>query len=52
MNIYDSVNLAKEWINSQIPALGGQVPVNILHTADGRKIVHQVLRKLELGDFS
>lgn len=52
MNIYDSVYLAKEWINSQIPALGGQVPANILHTADGRKIVQQILRKLELGDFS
>lgn len=31
MNIYDSVNLAKEWIHSQIPALGGQVPANILN---------------------
>ena len=52
VNIYDSMNLAKKWINSQIPALGGQVPANILHTTDGREIVAQILRKLELGDYA
>lgn len=52
VNIYDSVNLAKEWIHSQVPALGGQVPANILHTIDGREAITQILRKLELGDYS
>lgn len=51
-NIYSSVNLAKEWIHSQIPALGGQVPANILHTTEGREIVSKILRKLELGDYA
>lgn len=52
VNIYNSVSLAKEWIHSQIPALGGQIPANILHTTDGRADVEQILRKLELGDYA
>ncbi|MGO3740267.1 MAG: antitoxin Xre/MbcA/ParS toxin-binding domain-containing protein [Marinomonas foliarum] len=36
------MNLAKKWINSQTPALGGQVPANILYTIDGREIVAQI----------
>lgn len=52
MNFYDSVNLAKKWIHYQIPALGEQVPENILHTTEGREIIRQILRKLESGAYS
>ncbi|AWY00501.1 hypothetical protein A8139_11245 [Marinomonas primoryensis] len=33
VRIYGSVDLASEWIHSPIPALGGEVPANILDTA-------------------
>ncbi|MGO3346686.1 MAG: antitoxin Xre/MbcA/ParS toxin-binding domain-containing protein [Marinomonas sp.] len=50
-NLYESVELAKEWMNSRIPALGGEVPVTLLNTHAGRELVRQTLRKMEYGKF-
>ncbi|MGB3600291.1 MAG: antitoxin Xre/MbcA/ParS toxin-binding domain-containing protein [Marinomonas sp.] len=49
--IYESLDLAKEWMCSSIPALGGEVPVNMLDSHAGREVVRQTLRKMEFGDY-
>lgn len=51
VNIYESVNLARKWIHSPIPALGGEVPAKLLDTHAGREMVRDTLRKIDLGEF-
>ncbi|MEG3765473.1 antitoxin Xre/MbcA/ParS toxin-binding domain-containing protein [Alteromonas sp. 14N.309.X.WAT.G.H12] len=51
VSIYESLDLAKEWMSSPIPALGGEIPVTLLDTHAGREIVRQALKKLEFGEF-
>lgn len=51
VNIYESVNLAREWIHSPIPALGGEVPAKLLDTHAGREMVRDTLRKIDLGEY-
>lgn len=50
-NIYESMDLAKEWMNSSIPALGGEVPAQLLDTHAGRELVRQTLRKMDYGEY-
>ncbi|MEL0638748.1 MbcA/ParS/Xre antitoxin family protein [Marinomonas sp. TI.3.20] len=49
--IYESLDLAKEWMHSPIPALGGEIPASLLDTHAGREMVRQTLRKLEFGEY-
>lgn len=49
--IYESLDLAKEWMCSSIPALGGEVPVNMLDLHAGREVVRQALRRMEFGEY-
>ncbi|MFM2481310.1 antitoxin Xre/MbcA/ParS toxin-binding domain-containing protein [Celerinatantimonas sp. YJH-8] len=49
--IYDSMELAKEWMNSPIPSLGGEIPATLLDTHAGRELVRQTLRKMEYGEY-
>lgn len=49
--IYESVDLAKEWIHSSIPALGGEIPANMLDSQAGREVVRQALRRMEFGEY-
>lgn len=49
--MYGSLDLAKEWMRSSIPALGGEIPVNMLDLHAGREVVRQVLRRMEFGEY-
>ncbi|MCW4629427.1 MULTISPECIES: MbcA/ParS/Xre antitoxin family protein [Marinomonas] len=49
--IYESIDLAKEWMRSSIPALGGEIPVNMIDSHSGREVVRQVLRRMEFGEY-
>ncbi|TPE46466.1 DUF2384 domain-containing protein [Maribrevibacterium harenarium] len=49
--IYDSVDVAKEWMNTSIPALGGEIPISLLDTHAGRELVNLTLRKIESGEY-
>lgn len=49
--IYGSLDLAKEWMRSSIPTLGGEIPVNMLDLHAGREVVRQVLRRMEFGEY-
>lgn len=49
--VYESFDLAKEWMRLSIPALGGEISVNILDSDAGREVVRQTLRRMEFGDY-
>ncbi len=51
VKIYESLDLAKEWMRSSIPALGGEIPVNMLDSHAGREVVRQALRRMEFGEY-
>ncbi|RFP65100.1 DUF2384 domain-containing protein [Hymenobacter lapidiphilus] len=40
------------WLNSPIPALGGQKPKDLLYSVIGRSQVHDILGRIEHGHFS
>lgn len=42
---------AREWMNSTIPALGHQTPVDLCDTREGRGLVQEALWKIEYGEF-
>ena len=49
--VYESFDLAKEWMRSSIPALGGEIPVNMIDSQAGREVVRQALRRMEFGEY-
>ncbi|WP_219703967.1 antitoxin Xre/MbcA/ParS toxin-binding domain-containing protein [Marinomonas lutimaris] len=49
--IYESLDLAKEWMHSSIPAFGGETPVSMLDSHAGREVVRQALRRMEFGEY-
>lgn len=50
--IFEDKDLAAEWMNTEIPALGGQKPLELMDSFEGRRWVTRVLGHLETGDFS
>ncbi|ORT49531.1 hypothetical protein ST37_14145 [Vibrio sp. qd031] len=51
-DIYGSLDLAREWLSMPIPALGGELPIELIDTPAGRELVRQTLRKIEYGEYS
>lgn len=51
-SIFDSDDIVREWFFSEIPALSGSRPVDIMDTFQGRAMVRDVLGKIEFGEFS
>ncbi len=45
-------NLAESLFNSDIPALGNKKPNELLGSPEGRKLVNELLNKMERGEFS
>jgi putative toxin-antitoxin system antitoxin component (TIGR02293 family) len=52
VEVWESSDLALEWFQSPVPALGGEKPCDLLDTFEGRRWIAQVLNKIEYGDFS
>lgn len=50
--VWESNELAMQWFRSSVPALGGEQPINLIDTFEGRRWISQVLNKIEHGDFS
>lgn len=44
--------IGHEWLHSQVSALSGARPVDLLDTFAGRGLIRQVLRKIRHGEFS
>ena len=51
-SIFDSSELVKEWMQSQIPALSGASPESLMDTFEGRRWIGQTLDAIERGEFT
>lgn len=49
--VFGSMDLANEWFEAKIPALGGKKPNALFDTFKGRAMVTKALRKIEYGEF-
>jgi len=52
IQIWESEELALEWLRSPIAALSDERPCDFLGTQEGCRRVAEVLRKIERGNFS
>jgi putative toxin-antitoxin system antitoxin component (TIGR02293 family) len=52
LQIWNDGDTAKIWLNTPIPALAGEKPVNLFDTFEGRNWVRQVMRKIRHGEFT
>jgi putative toxin-antitoxin system antitoxin component (TIGR02293 family) len=50
--VWEDESLSLGWLDSPVPALGGQKPRELIDTFEGRRWVMKVLSKIEYGDFS
>jgi putative toxin-antitoxin system antitoxin component (TIGR02293 family) len=50
--VWGSLDTAKAWLDTPIPALAGERPLDLFDTFEGRQWVRAVLRKIEFGEFS
>ncbi len=50
-NVFGNLDIANEWINHNIPALGNKKPIELCDTFKGREMVAHALRKIEFGEF-
>ncbi len=49
---WSSCELADRWLMSEVPALGGEKPLDLFDCFEGRRWVTEVAKKIERGDFS
>ena len=52
LEVFGDEDKAGEWLTTKISALGGQMPMDILISADGEKEVLAILGRIEHGVFS
>lgn len=45
-------NEAKNWLYRKIPSLGGQIPMDLLDTEAGHRLVEQVLLQIKYGIYN
>ncbi|WP_163574444.1 antitoxin Xre/MbcA/ParS toxin-binding domain-containing protein [Halomonas faecis] len=50
--VFGDRDKALRWLNTSIPALSGEKPLDLFDTFEGRQLVREVLRKVEYGEFS
>ena len=46
-----SLDAAREWLDTPLPALGGQRPLELCDTFSGRRLVQDAIGKIEHGEF-
>lgn len=50
-SVFGGSDVAGEWMDTAIPALGGRTPISLCDTFEGRSLVQVALRKIEYGEF-
>jgi uncharacterized protein (DUF2384 family) len=50
--VFDSPELAHEWLHTSIPALAGEKPIDLADTFEGRKLITETLSAIDYGEFS
>lgn len=51
IRVFGDADIAREWLDTSIPALGGQRPIALCDTFEGRDMVQAALRKIEYGEL-
>jgi len=49
---FDSAKWLGRWLERPNPALGGELPINYLDTADGRQMISELLARMQSGAYS
>ena len=49
--VFGTLGQADEWLDTETAALGGQKPIDLCNTFEGRSLVRDAIRKVEYGDF-
>ena len=49
--VLDGPDAAREWLETSLPAMGGQRPLDFCDTFSGRRLVQQAIAKIEHGEF-
>ena len=42
---------ARQWLETDLPALGGRRPIDLCDTFEGRRLVREAIRRIEYGEF-
>ena len=48
--VFDAKAAVDTWMHMELPALGGQKPISLMSTVQGRKTLKQVLNRMKYGD--
>ena len=48
---FESLDRACEWLDATVPALGGQRPIDLCDTFEGRRLVQDAIHRIEHGEF-
>ena len=48
---FGGLERAQIWIDTALPALGGDRPIDLCDTFEGRRLVQEIIRKVEYGEF-
>lgn len=49
--VLGGLSAAHEWLETPLPAMGGQRPLDFCDTFSGRRLVQQAIAKIEHGEF-
>lgn len=49
--VFGTLRQADEWLDTEIAALGGQRPIDLCDTFEGRCLVREAIRRIEYGEF-
>ena len=49
---FDAAKWVARWLDRPLPALGGQKPGELMGTADGRALVHNIVARMQSGAYS
>ena len=52
ITVFGAIGSAREWLETPLPALGGDSPLEMCDTFAGRALVQGALNKIEYGEFA
>lgn len=51
VEVFEDLVQAETWMHTSIPALNGEIPIELCDTSAGRKLVKDALLAIEYGEF-
>ena len=48
---FGGLERARDWLGTALPALEGDRPIDLCDTFEGRRLVREIIRKIEYGEF-